>query len=109
VLAASGWAESGQARMGAPPWQTSALYRRNSPISYVDRIVAPVMLIYGDLDGDPKQPQELFTSLYRQNKDAVLLIYRGESHVVISPANVRDEYAKALAFLHDNIGPSASP
>lgn len=33
------------------------------------------------MDQDVGQAQEMFTWLYRQNKDAVLLTYRGESHV----------------------------
>lgn len=107
VLASAGWSESGQARMNAPPWQDPERYRRNSPIAFADRIKAPVMLIHGDMDKDPAQSEQLFTSLYRQNKDAVLLLYRGESHVILSPANVRDEYARVFSFLEENIGVGA--
>ncbi len=108
VLASAGWSETGQARMNGPPWSDPERYRRNSPISFVDRIVAPVLLMMGDLDGDVTQAEQMFTSLYRQNKDSVLLIYHGESHVVSNPGNVRDEYARALAFLGEHIGPPAA-
>lgn len=109
VLSTAGWSETGQGRMGVPPWKDIERYRRNSPISFVDRITAPVMLIHGDMDKDPEQSQQMFTSLYRQNKDAVLLLYRGESHVIHGPANVRDQYGRVLAFLAEHIGAGDAP
>ena len=109
AMSSAGWSESGQARMNGPPWTDPDRYRRNSPITLVDRIGAPMMLIAGDMDKDPTQAQEMFTSLYRQNKDAILLIYRGESHVILGPGNVRDEYARVFAFLADQVGPGVTP
>ena len=108
AMSSAGWSETGQARMLAPPWIDPDRYRRNSPISLVGHIRTPVMLISGDLDKDPTQSQEMFTSLYRQNKDAVLLVYRGESHVILGPGNVRDEYDRVFAFLADQIGEGVS-
>ena len=102
ILSTAGWAETGQARMGVPPWQDLERYRRNSPIFFVDQIAAPVMLIHGDLDHG--QAQEMFTSLYRRHKDAVLVIYRGETHVILGPGNVRDQYARVFGFLAEHVG-----
>ncbi|KQY91789.1 hypothetical protein ASD21_15885 [Caulobacter sp. Root1455] len=99
VFASSGWLETGQARMGAPPWSDPQRYLRNSPIVFADKITAPVLMFHGDNDKDVAQPQALFGALYRQNKDAVLVIYRGEGHVFYAPGNVRDYYQRLLAFL----------
>lgn len=107
IHSTAGWSETGQGRMGGPPWKELDRYRRNSPISFADQITAPVMLIHGDMDQDVGQAQEMFSRLYRQNKDAVLLTYRGESHVIISPGNVRDQYARVFEFLAQNIGNGA--
>lgn len=96
-----GWAEHGQGKMGGPPWSDPQRYLRNSPGLQTDRITAPVMMIYGDLDFDVNQVATVFSSLYRQGKDVQLLLYRGESHVVMSPDNVRDLYARAFAFLDE--------
>ena len=109
IHSTAGWSETGQGRMGAPPWKGLDRYRRNSPIAFVDQITAPVMLIHGDMDQDVGQAQAMFASLYRQNKGAVLLIYRGESHVILGPANVRDQYARVLAFLAEHLGAVAAP
>lgn len=105
VMGSAGWSETGQARMNGPPWRDADRYRRNSPITFVDRIVAPVLLMGGDKDAFAAGVEQMFTSLYRQDKDAILLVYHGETHVVSNPANVRDEYARALAFLGEHIGP----
>lgn len=101
---AMGWLETGQARMDAPPWRDPERYVRNSPILRADRITAPVMLITGDFDGEPAGPKAMFNVLYRQGKDAILLNYLGEAHQMMSTGNLRDLYARALAFLADQLG-----
>jgi dipeptidyl aminopeptidase/acylaminoacyl peptidase len=105
VGSSAGWAETGQTRLGAPPWIDPDRYVRNSPIVHADRITAPVFMIFGDLDHDVTQPQGMFTALYRQKKDAILAIYRGEEHVPQSPGNVRDVHDRIFRFLRETIGP----
>lgn len=93
VRSRAGWVETGQGGLGAPPWADPARYMRNSPVLSADRITAPVLLITADRDYvPPAQAQELFSALYRQQKDVVLVTYRGEGHVLSSPANIRDMY-----------------
>lgn len=103
-----GWAEGGQGRMGAPPWRALDRYLRNSPLLHADKITAPVLLAYGDMDFDTTQVTAMFLALSRQGKDAQLLYYRGENHVVLNPANIRDLHQRAFAFLADALGPVAS-
>ncbi|MBI1686791.1 alpha/beta hydrolase family protein [Caulobacter hibisci] len=103
-----GWAEAGQGRMLAPPWRDPARYGRASPLLFADRITAPVLLIEGDSDIHSGQAMEMFTALYRQGKPVELLAYGGEGHVVISPANVRDVYGRAFAFLQAVLGAEGS-
>lgn len=99
-----GWSEAGQGRMLAPPWRDPVRYGRASPILTADKITAPVLLIEGDSDIHTGQAMEMFTALYRQGKAVELASYGGEGHVVISPANVRDVYARAFAFLQAALG-----
>lgn len=94
-----GWAESGQGRMGGPPWAHPQRYIDGSPLFQADKITAPVLLIQGDLDYDPYKSMSMFAALYRQGKPVELLTYPGEGHVVQSPGNVRDVYRRAFAFL----------
>ena len=102
-----GWAEGGQGAMGGPPWAALDRYVRNSPLLQTNKITAPVMLIYGDMDFDPTQVSAMFESLSRQGKDVQLLYYRGEGHVVANPENLRDLHQRAFAFLADAFGPVA--
>lgn len=100
IRSRAGWVETGQGRMGAPPWAATDRYLRNSPALAADRITAPMLLIHGDRDFiNPGQAEAVFSALYRQNKDAVLLTYRGEGHILASPANIADMYGFAFAWL----------
>ena len=106
IFASSGWQETGQARMGVPPWKDPGLYTRNSPLVHADKITAPVAIFHGDNDKGLDQSQALFSALYRQNKDAIFVTYRGEAHVFYSPANVRDYLQRVLELLDRTMGPA---
>lgn len=103
----TGWTETLQGDMRAPPWSAPERYRSNSPVMQAGRITTPLLLAYGDLDGaHPGQAEELFSALYRQGKDAVLLTYWGEGHLFASPGNLRDLFARAFAFLDARLMPT---
>ena len=94
-----GWAEGGQGRMGVPPWAAPERYARNSAFYHVEDINIPVLLMSADLDYVPvSQAERMFMALYREGKDAMLLRYRGESHSLTSPANVRDYWSRIFRF-----------
>lgn len=96
--------ETGQMRVGAPPWSAPERYIANSPLFQADKITAPVLLAYGDLDAySDKQGGEMFAALYRQGKDARLLTFFGEGHVITSPGNVRRLYTEVLGWLDDAV------
>ena len=102
VRSRAGWAETGQPRMGGPPWAEPERYLRNSPLLSADRISAPVLLIAPERDFMPTgQAEAVFSALYRQNKDAVLLTYLGEAHTLVSPANIRDMTDRTLGWLRE--------
>jgi dipeptidyl aminopeptidase/acylaminoacyl peptidase len=94
--------ETGPGRMGNPPWKDFARYRRNSPIFYADRVQTPLMIIQGDMDFvNLQQGEEFFTALYRQGKRARFVRYWGEDHILSSPANIRDFWQQAYAWLDE--------
>lgn len=105
VAYATGWVEDLQGGMGAPPWIDPQRWVRNSPAWAADRVSTPLMLLHGDQDTIPiGQAEQMFSELYRQNKDAVLVTYWGEGHVFRSPGNLKDLYARTLAWLDDHLG-----
>jgi dipeptidyl aminopeptidase/acylaminoacyl peptidase len=96
------FAEGGQLRMGAAPWQDAARYVRNSPIFTVDRIHTPLLIVQGDLDFvGIQQGEEMFTALYRLGRRARFVRYWGEGHGVESPANIRDLWRRMTDWLED--------
>lgn len=109
----AGHTEQAQSNMLAPPWADPARYLRNSNLLAADRITAPVLLLHGELDEIRVfQSQELFSALYRQGKDAMLVTYWGEGHSFASPANIADMYQTMLGWLArtmPNSEPSGAP
>jgi dipeptidyl aminopeptidase/acylaminoacyl peptidase len=94
------WAETGQGHLGGPPWADPAHYVSASPAYHADQIMTPMLIIAADRDVAPlQQAEQLFSALFRQNKDAELITYWGEGHAVGSPANVRDLYARVFTWL----------
>ena len=105
--AQAGYSENGQARMGRAPWLVPDRYVRNSPLMAADKITAPMLLLMGDLDSDPGQQVQMFGALFRQNKDALSVLYHGEGHVLMSPAHITDLYQRVFAFLDEQLRPSS--
>jgi len=94
--------ENGQGGMGAPPWEDPERYRRNSPLTYVNQVETPLMIIQGDLDYVPvEQGEEFFSALYRQGKPADFVRYWGEGHVLESPANVKDMWDRIFGWFEN--------
>ena len=106
-----GWAELGQGHLLDPPWAAPELYRRNSPYYLADRIRCPVLLLHGDSDFVAvQQAQALFSALYRQGKDAELVVFHGEGHVPEGPANLRALYRTVFDWLGRTLTrPTAEP
>jgi len=103
-------AETGQTRMGNPPWKDWSRYLRNSPLFYVDRVQTPLLIIQGDMDYVAmQQGEEFFTGLYRQGKRARFVRYWGEGHVFTSPANIRDMWTQIDRWLVECFTPPSAP
>jgi dipeptidyl aminopeptidase/acylaminoacyl peptidase len=102
--------ESAQVRLGGPPWKAMNRYLRNSPITYVDRVETPLMIVQGDMDYvSIRQGEEFFSALYRQAKRAEFVRYWGEGHVLESPANIRDMWDRIFAWFDTFSKPAAAP
>jgi dipeptidyl aminopeptidase/acylaminoacyl peptidase len=76
-----------------------------SPMTYVDQIRAPLMLIHGA--NDPRVPvseaRQLHGSLVARGVESELLIYDDEGHGLAKRANRLDASPRMLAFLRKNL------
>lgn len=94
------WAETGQGGLGVTPWVDPARYIAASPVYQAGRIRTPLLIFAADRDSSPiAGAEQLFTALARQQKDAMLVTYWGEGHVVGGPANLRDFYRRIFKWL----------
>lgn len=97
-----GLAETGQLRMGVPPWQDGERYMRNSPLFAAGDVRTPLLIIQGDMDYVPiQQGEQFFSALYRQGKRARFVRYWGEGHVLQSPANIHDMWQQISGWLDE--------
>ncbi len=76
-----------------------------SPMTHVDDIRAPLMLIHGA--NDPRVPvgeaRQLYESLVARGIQSELLIYEDEGHGLAKRANRLDALPRMLAFLRKNL------
>jgi dipeptidyl aminopeptidase/acylaminoacyl peptidase len=95
-LWAPGWAEDGQGHLEVPPYDHWDLYGKASPITHVDAITTPVLIVSGDMDyaAPMEQSEEFFTALNREGKAARFIRYAGEGHGNASAANLVDQVAQ---------------
>ncbi|MCF7804293.1 MAG: S9 family peptidase [Candidatus Marinimicrobia bacterium] len=63
-------------------WENPEGYRRMSPLTYVNKIETPLLIIHGeqDLRCPVEQAEQLFTALKMQNKTVEFLRFPEESH-----------------------------
>ena len=106
----AGWLEEGQARLHTQAWVDPLRYVKDSPVFSAGAIGTPILMISGSMDPvPPEQREEMFSDLYRQGKSAILATYFGEGHLIYSPANLQDMYARIFKFLDENLGPTRAP
>ncbi|MGC8489560.1 MAG: alpha/beta hydrolase family protein, partial [Clostridia bacterium] len=75
--------ESIQTDMGGPPWAIPEYYREHSPITHVDRVQCPVLILHGSDDRTcpPYEAEMWFVALRWQKKTVTWVEYPGEGHV----------------------------
>jgi dipeptidyl aminopeptidase/acylaminoacyl peptidase len=80
--------------------------REASPLTRIDAIRAPLLLIHGA--NDPRVPlseaEQIHAALTGRGLECELLVYGDEGHGLAKRANRADGYPKALAFLARHLG-----
>jgi len=83
--------------------------RAASPLTYIDRLKAALMIVHGKDDKRVpySQATELRDALDKRHYPYEWLVKSGEGHGFYNPDNRREFYEKLIAFLNRNIGPGA--
>ena len=93
------WAEEGQGRMHASPWENPSRYLENSPFYHVGDVKTPLLLV-GTTDDEEgcRQAAMFFGALYRAGKQSRLLVYPQEEHGIFRAPDLMDFWREAVAW-----------
>ncbi len=82
------------------PWENRELYLKLSPITRVDKIVTPTLIMCGEVDWNVplNQSEQLYQSLRRLGRDTMLVVYPGQSHGIRKPSYQKDRYERYLEW-----------
>ncbi len=107
LVTIGGLIETFQPQLWTTPWSDPAPYLASSAIFHADKIHTPMLIQAADADAvSLQQGEELFSALHRQGKDAELLSYWGEDHVLSSPANIRDFHERMFGWFDCHFDPA---
>jgi dipeptidyl aminopeptidase/acylaminoacyl peptidase len=67
---------------GGPPWEHRDVYRKSSPIEYIDRVKTPTLLLHGERDDrvPVTQAYEFHRALERRGVETKMIVYPRTPH-----------------------------
>jgi dipeptidyl aminopeptidase/acylaminoacyl peptidase len=78
-----------------------------SPLNFIDRIEAPLMVIHGA--NDPRVPvheaEQIVATLRARGRDVEYLLYEDEGHGLAKAKNRADAWPKVVTFFEKHMGP----
>ncbi|MEP9361325.1 serine hydrolase [Nocardioides sp. CN2-186] len=104
----------GRYELAGTPWTTPEQYAAMSPITYVDQVTAPTLVLHGkdDLTCPVGQAQQWHTSLRDRGVTTELVLYPGASHVFIllgKPSERMDYNRRVVAWLDQYVDRDGRP
>jgi dipeptidyl aminopeptidase/acylaminoacyl peptidase len=92
-------------RLGTP--ETDSLnYARSSPITYVEDLTKPVLILHGLIDdnvGFQDAAQYIDKLIAAGNKEFEMMMYPSERHSFTEPAAWYDEYSRIFDFFNEHV------
>lgn len=91
--------------LGGRPWEIAAAMRRHSPITYVDQIATPTLILHSRDDRRCPLPmgKMFYQSLLARGVPTAMVIYPDEGHGIRQPRHQADVLRRVLAWFarHD--------
>jgi len=97
-------------RLGKPETD-SVNYARSSPITYVDQLKRPVLILHGLKDnnvGFQDAAQYINKLIQTGGKDFQMMMYPAERHSFTDPDDWYDEYSRIYHFMNEHLKPNES-
>lgn len=100
--------------LGGPPWQHRARYAELSPLSRVEHVRTPTLILHGEADRrcPVGQAQQWHTALRERGVPTRLVLYPQATHAFIltgSPAHRLDVNRRVLEWVEQHAGRSGRP
>ena len=87
---------------GGQTWSDAEHLMKHSPLSHVDKVETPFMLMHGEKDMrcPVSQSEEFYVALRRQGKEAIMIRYPDEYHGLRRPVHRVDRYERLVAWFN---------
>jgi dipeptidyl aminopeptidase/acylaminoacyl peptidase len=88
------------------PWTSSEVYRKFSPMSYVDRVRTPILITHGEQDRrvPVAQAEQYFRALKERAVPVKFVRYPREGHGIVEPNHQIDLIGRHLEWLKQHLG-----
>ena len=85
---------------GASVYDDPAVYEKSSPIHYIKKVKTPTLVIVGERDAEcpSSQSYEFWHALKTLGVPTQLIVYPGEGHLFIKPANQADRMDQTVGW-----------
>ncbi len=91
---------------GASIYDDPAVYAKSDPMHFVKAVKTPTLILVGERDGEVPMEQsvEWWHALNAQHVPDQLVVYPGEGHLFIKPADARDYTLRTLEWFEEWFG-----
>jgi dipeptidyl aminopeptidase/acylaminoacyl peptidase len=96
---------------GKSVYEDPEVYRRSSPIEFVQRVRTPTLVLHGERDAEVPLPQgqEFWHALKALGVPTQFVVYGDEGHRIRKPANVRDHAERLIGWFDKYLKQEATP
>jgi dipeptidyl aminopeptidase/acylaminoacyl peptidase len=90
---------------GKSVYEDPAIYRRSSPIEFVQHVHTPTLVLHGERDAEVPLPQgqEFWHALKALGVETQFVVYADEGHRLRKPANVRDHAERLVGWFDTHL------
>jgi len=96
---------------GKSVYEDPAIYRRSSPIEFIQRVHTPTLVLHGERDAEVPLPQgqEFWHALKALGVETQFVVYADEGHRIRKPANARDHAERLVGWFDKHLRAPVPP
>jgi dipeptidyl aminopeptidase/acylaminoacyl peptidase len=90
---------------GKTVYEDPEVYAKSAPITFINKVKTPTLVVVGDSDGECPTPQsyEFWHALKTLGVETRLVVYEHEGHLFSSPRHQRDVTQRMLAWFNSHL------